>query len=61
MKKEVLLQNGDTIKMNRLERPQLLIGEDGNPEVLYCAGALVNVNTRQDGTSFNVHIPLISQ
>lgn len=58
MKKEVVLQSGDTIKMNRLERPQLLIDEDGNPTVLYCAGAITEVNTRQDGSSFNVQIPL---
>ena len=58
MKKEVVLKNGKTIKMNRLERPQLLIDNNGYPEVLYCAGALVNVNSRQDGSSFNIHIPL---
>lgn len=58
MKKEVVLQSGDTIKMNRLERPQLLIDEKGNPTVLYCAGAITEVNTRQDGASFNVQIPL---
>lgn len=61
MKKEVILNSGDTIKMNRLERPQLLIDKNGNPKVLYCAGAIVNVNPRKDGTSFNVHIPLITK
>ncbi|MGQ7870681.1 glycoside hydrolase family protein [Sunxiuqinia sp. sy24] len=58
MKKEVILQSGDTISMNRLERPQLLIDKNGNPTVLYCAGAITEVNTRTDGASFNVHIPL---
>ena len=58
MKKEVIIRNGEHIHADRLERPQLLIDEDGNPKVLYCATALVNVNERQDGTSFNVHIPL---
>ncbi|GAA3562252.1 glycoside hydrolase family protein [Snuella lapsa] len=58
MKKEVLLKNGDTLKVNRLERPQLLIGNDGSPTTLYCASALVNVGNRKDGSSFNVQIPL---
>jgi len=58
MKKQVVLNSGDTIKVNRLERPQLLIDEKGNPKVLYSACAIVNVNLRKDGTSFNVHIPL---
>lgn len=58
MKKEVRLANGETIPLNRLERPQLLIDDDGNPETLFAAGALIDVNQRKDGTSFNVHIPL---
>ena len=58
MKKEVILNSGDTIKVNRLERPQLLIDENGNPKVLYCACSIVNINPRKDGSSFNVHIPL---
>ncbi len=58
MKKHLILASGDTIEVNRLERPQLLIAEDGTPEVLYAACALVNVNVRTDGSSFNVQIPL---
>jgi len=58
MKKEVVLNTGDTIKVNRLERPQLLIDENGNPKVLYSACAITNINPRKDGASFNVHIPL---
>lgn len=58
MKKQVILTDGDTVKVKRLERPQLLIDEKGNPMVLYCACALVNVNPRSDGSSFNAHIPL---
>lgn len=58
MKKQVILTNGDTVKVNRLERPQLLIDNTGNPRVLYCACALVDVNPRTDGASFNVQIPL---
>ena len=58
MKKEVILSSGDTIKVNRLERPQLLIDEDGNPEVLYSACSLIDINPTRDGSSFNVHFPL---
>ena len=58
MKKEVLLNSGDTIRVNRMERPQLLIDENGDPAVLYSACSLIDINPRQDGSSFNVHIPL---
>lgn len=58
MKKEVVLERGDTIQVKRLERPQLLIDENGDPKVLYSACAITNVNLSKDGASFNVHIPL---
>ena len=58
MKKEVILNSGDTIKVNRLERPQLLIDDNDDPKVLYSACAIVDVNPRIDGSSFNVHILL---
>ena len=58
MRKEVVLNTGDSIKVNRLERPQLLVDKNGTPSVLYCACAIVNVNPRNDGASFNVHIPI---
>ncbi|MFV0322442.1 MAG: glycoside hydrolase family protein [Alphaproteobacteria bacterium] len=58
MKKEITLKTGEVIPMDRLERPQILIDEDGNPQVLYAAGAINNVNIRQDGSSFNIQIPL---
>lgn len=54
MKKEVVLNSGDTIMVERLERPQLLIDSLGNPQVLYAACALVDINPHQDGSSFNV-------
>ena len=56
MKKEVVLDSGDTIKVDRLERPQFLIDEDGNPEVLYAACALMNVGPTKKGETFNVVI-----
>ena len=58
MKKEVVLSTSDTIHVNRLERPQLLLDKDGNPLVLYAACSIVDIGSRTDGVSFNVHIPL---
>jgi len=58
MKKEVVLDSGDTIKVDRLERPQFLIDEDGNPQVLYAACAIINIGPTKKGETFNVHIPL---
>lgn len=58
MKKKLILKNGKTIHVKRLERPQLLLNADGDPLVMYCACSLVNVNNRKDGVSFNVQIPL---
>ncbi|MBD0831978.1 glycoside hydrolase family protein [Aestuariibaculum sediminum] len=58
MKKEVVLKSGDTLHVNRLERPQLLIDDAGNPEVLYAACALINIGQNKKGESFNVQIPL---
>ncbi len=58
MKKQVILISGDTIKVANLERPQLLIDEAGNPQVLYSACSLGSVGRKTDGRTFNVHIPL---
>lgn len=58
MKKQLVLQSGDTIKVNRLERPQLLIDDAGNPQVLYSACSIININPTTKGESFNVQIPL---
>lgn len=58
MAKEVILKNSDTIKAHHLERPQLLLDDMGNPLVLYGACSLINVGPRQDGSSFNVQIPI---
>jgi hypothetical protein len=61
MKKQVVLKSGDTIHVHRLERPQLLCDDNGNPQILYSACAITDVNNRNDGTSFNVHIPLTAK
>jgi len=58
MKKQVVLSSGDTIKVDRLERPQLLIDEKGDPLVIYAACAIENIQSSQSGNTFNIHIPL---
>jgi len=58
MKKEVKLQIGETIKVHRLERPQLLVSDVGDPQVLFAACSIIDINPTQKGESFNVHIPL---
>lgn len=56
--KKLTLKGTGSLKVDRFERPQLLISEDGIPQVLYVACSVVDVNPRNDGTSFNVQIPL---
>lgn len=58
MKKEIILNSGDTIDVKHLERPQLLLDKYGNPEVLYSASAITGAGPLKDGSTFNVHIPL---
>ncbi len=55
---ELQFKEGTTVKVNRLERPQLLISENGTPRVLYAACSLSALNDKKDGSSFNVQIPL---
>lgn len=59
MKKELRLKSGEILKMDRLERPQILLDEEGIPQVLYSASSITNVNPRTEGCSFNVQIPLL--
>ncbi|GAA0879236.1 hypothetical protein GCM10009119_22040 [Algoriphagus jejuensis] len=58
LKPEVTLADGSLQKLNRLERPQLLVDKRGIPRYLYAAAAVDNVNAKKDGSSFNIHIPL---
>ena len=61
MKKELILENGDTIKVDRLERPQLLLDEEDNPIVLYAACSIDNLNPKIDGGSFNIQVRIKSE
>jgi len=58
MKKELILKDGTQIKVNRLERPQLLLDENDDPIVLFAACSIDNAYPKQDGGTFNVQIPL---
>jgi len=58
MKKELLFPKGQILKVNNLERPQLLIDNDGFPKVLYAACAINSPHGNKNGATFNVQIPL---
>ena len=59
MNKEIILKNGERIKVDRLERPQLLLDENDEPMVLYSACSVTPLNMKQDGSSFNIQIPIL--
>lgn len=59
MERKIELPSGEFVSVDRLERPQLYINEEGVPEVLYAACAIDPVNGKVDGESFNIQIPLI--
>ena len=58
MERKLHLMDGSILEVDRLERPQLLLNEEGLPKYLYTACAVENVNPKNDGSSFNVQIPL---
>lgn len=61
MKKELVLLSGDTLDVHRLERPQLLLDENDDPLILFAACSIDDVNPKKDGSSFNIHIPLVKR
>lgn len=61
MKRELILSNGETLQVNRLERPQLLLDKNDDPIVLFAACSIDDCNNKKDGGTFNVHIPLIKK
>ncbi len=58
MSKELTLPNGEIIEIARLERPQILLDENGEPSVLYAACSIDQVNNLTVGNSFNIQIGL---
>lgn len=61
MKKELILRTSETIQVNRLERPQILLDENDDPIVLYAACAIDELDSKTDGSSFNVQIALMKK
>jgi len=59
MNKELLFAHQEVLKVSNLERPQLLLNQEGDPLVLYCACSIESVGGKKDGSTFNVQIPLI--
>lgn len=59
MNKEIVIKNGKHINVDRLERPQLLLDKKDEPIVLYSACSITPLNMKQDGSSFNIQIPII--
>ena len=59
MRRELYLQDGSILPVNRLERPQLLLDDEGVPLTMYAACAIESLAEKNDGSSFNVHIPLV--
>ncbi len=61
IKKELKFENGSVLKVNNLERPQLLTAETGDPKVLYAACSVEPPGNKTDGSTFNVQIPLVTE
>ena len=60
IKKEIRFRDGKVIQVSNLERPQLLLDGQGIPQVLYAACSIEPVGNKRDGSTFNVHISLLS-
>ena len=52
------LADGQVLKVNRLERPQLLLDKHDNPIVLYAACSIDPIDGSKVPICFNVQIPL---
>lgn len=57
-KTEIVWENGDTTKLQNLERPQIWFDKDGKPAVLFCAAREFRKDGEPAKPTFNVHIPL---
>lgn len=57
-KTEIVWENGDTTKLQNLERPQIWFDKDGNPAVLFCAAREAVEKGESAKPTFNVHIPI---
>lgn len=57
-KTEITWENGDTTKLQNLERPQIWFDNEGNPAVLFCAAREIAQKGDTVKPTYNVHIPL---
>ncbi len=60
MSRTLYLKNGDSLSVDRLERPQILLSPTGIPQVVYLACARKSLVDKRDGSSCNVHIGIES-
>ncbi len=59
LKKEIYLENNNNVmKVTHLERPQLLLDKNGNPQVFYGACSIESLANLTNTGTFNVHIAL---
>ena len=58
MRKELILKDGTVLKVENLERPQILLDKNDDPLVLCAACSIDPCGAKQDGETFNVQIPV---
>lgn len=58
MKKELKLRDGSILKVANLERPQILLGKNDDPLVLFAACSVEPCGNKTDGSTFNIQIPI---
>ena len=58
MKKELILKDGKILKVDNLERPQILLDKNDDPVVLFAACSVDPCSEKQDGGTFNVQIEI---
>lgn len=56
--KEIPLSNGSSTPVANLERPQLLINQNGEPIAMYAACSIAPCGPKTDGSTFNVQFAL---
>lgn len=55
---QLQLESGETVKVKRLERPQLVLDDNDEPIVLCAACSIDPIDGKKDGSCFNVQIPV---
>ena len=55
-KKEIRMENGTIVPLSNLERPQVLLDDNGDPLVFYGAISISPVGGKTDGSTFNLQV-----